>query len=160
MTADSPPNDAWLTDERITEILKQEKAEPGKLHPEQVAALMEIRQRRSWGRTAAAPARKTEFTKETLAWARTSLEHDIQNLCDDPHGIGYEPGESRELAVLEEWEFLEAVAAELKIDLEEVFRRVALPYEQDRMEKILASGRWAKSQVAAKPPQPEELEAL
>jgi len=150
-------DDAWITDERLAEILKQEKVEPGRLHPEQLAALMEIRQRRSWGRTSAAPARKTEFTKEVLVWARASLEFDIQNLYDDPYGVG---GESKELGVLEEYELLETVAAELGVDLAATAGRCALEYERGRMEKILAAGRWARGQADQPTAEPEELEAL
>lgn len=148
----------WLDDDRVAELLKEAKAKGDEFDPLLRAALLEIKQRRSWGKTPAPPPRQAQFSETALAWARSSLEHDVQNLCDDPYGIGYEEGESPELAVLAEWELLEAVAAELQVDLEEVFRRVALPYEQDRMEKILASARWAKRQVA--PAEPEDVEAL
>lgn len=150
-------DDAWLTDERLAELLKQEKIEPGGLPPEHLTALLEIKQRRSWGRTAAAPARKTEFPKEVLVWARASLEFDIQNLYDDPYGVA---GESKELGVLEEWELLEAVAAELGVDLAATASRCASEYERGRMEKILAAGRWARGQADQPTAEPEELEAL
>lgn len=151
-------DDTWITDERIAELLKQEKAEPGRLHVEQVAALMEIKQRRSWGRTAAPPARPSQFAEQTLLWARAALEFDIQNLYDDPYGVG---GENRELGVLEEYELLLAVAAELGSDLAAIAGRCATEYERGRMEKILAAGRWAQGQAEGEPTAaPEELEAL
>lgn len=150
-------DDTWLTDERVAELLKEEKAEKGRLHPEMLAALLEIKQRRSWGRTAPAPARPAQFSEGTTRWARAALETGIQNLYDDPYGVA---GEGRELAVLEAWEELVAAAAELGLEAGEVAGRLATAYEQERMEKILSSGRWARSQVAGEPPQPEELEAL
>ena len=158
MSDGQQPDDAWISDERLAELLKREKTEPGFMHAEQLTALMEIKQRRSWGRTAAPPARPSQFAEQTLLWARAALEFDIQNLYDDPYGVA---GEGRELAVLEEYELLLAVAAELGSDLAATAGRCASEYERGRMEKILAAGRWAQGQAEGEPTaEPEELEAL
>lgn len=151
-------DDAWLPDERVAELLKEAKVKGDEFDPLLLAALLEIRQRRSWGRTPAPPPRQAQSSERLLEWAKTALEHDIQNLYDDPYGLGYAEGQSPELAVLEEWEVLEGVAGELGLDITEVAARCAHGYERDRMEKILASARWAKAQT--EPNEPEELEAL
>lgn len=151
----------WLTDERLAELLKEAKEKGDEFDPLLRAALLEIRQRRSWISTPAPPPRQARFSEDTFGWARSCFEHDVQNLCDDPYGVaGPDDDRGREVAVLEEWELLEAVAAELQVDLEEVFRRVALPYEQHRMEKILASARLARGPAAAEAASSEDVEAL
>ena len=153
----------WLTDERVGELLREAKAKGAEFDPLLLAALMEIRQRRSWGSTAAPPARKAQFSEATLAWAKGALEFAIQNLYDDPYGyVGDgDRDQDRELAALEAWEELEAVAAELGAEtVAEVAARCATQYERDRMEKLLARGRWAKSRAAGEAVETEEQEAL
>ena len=151
--------DGRLSDDQVTELLGQADAAPDTFDPTLRAALLEIHIRRLGDKVPTPPQRQAAgMAGPTLAWARQALETAIENLYDDPYGVVDERGEGREISVLEAWDEYAAIGAELQVDLKEVAGRLASEYERGRMEKILESGRWAKTQVAGS--EPEEAEAL